>query len=352
MDRRPTLEARPPALIDAAVRLLVPVPCREHVIGDLWERYRSPRSFVLDALRTIPFVVISQVRRTSTLNAVVIQLFVLSVSGMVGAGLRRAAAPTIAAIVTLILRDAYKRHVSMSARQVLVDVGIAIGAMIVCESIVAAAWPSLLLPWRAMAGAVVGFVMLFLLRLQNPGLGTYVRRLGADGPLTVETLTSEVRTFERTGRRAVRIEMFAGMSLAVMFVVPMLLAPNWIMRLGWVFGSAYGLYVAAIMRSRAPTAMPEGLDFDATATFYSHQLERRVSSLETMWRWYILPGAPAMVCIAIGAASLLAQRGRPIYPALAVVVIGVVVALVLHSGSRSAARKLRSRIERLHRRES
>jgi hypothetical protein len=74
MDRRPPLEARPPALIDAAVRLLVPVPCREHVIGDLWERYRSPRSFVLDALRTIPFVVISQVRRTSTLSAVFIQL--------------------------------------------------------------------------------------------------------------------------------------------------------------------------------------------------------------------------------------------------------------------------------------
>jgi hypothetical protein len=144
----------------------------------------------------------------------------------------------------------------------------------------------------------------------------------------------------------------AGDGLAVIFVIPMLYSPNWIMRMGWVFGSAYGLYVAAIMRSRAPKAMPDGLDLDATATFYRHELERRVSDLETMWRWYFLPGAPAMVCIAIGGAVLMTQRGRPIYPALAVIAIGVVFAMVLYSGSRTAARKLRLRIERLNHRES
>lgn len=42
MDRRPTLETRPPVLIDAVVRALIPPACREHVVGDLWERYRSP----------------------------------------------------------------------------------------------------------------------------------------------------------------------------------------------------------------------------------------------------------------------------------------------------------------------
>ena len=56
MDRRPTLETRPPVLIDAVVRALIPPACREHVVGDLWERYRSPWQFVLDAARTIPFV--------------------------------------------------------------------------------------------------------------------------------------------------------------------------------------------------------------------------------------------------------------------------------------------------------
>ena len=80
MDRRPTLETRPPVLIDAVARALIPPACREHVIGDLWERYRSPWQFVLDAAGTIPFVVASQIRRTSTLAGVVIHAFVLFVS--------------------------------------------------------------------------------------------------------------------------------------------------------------------------------------------------------------------------------------------------------------------------------
>ena len=62
-----TMEARPPALIDALVRRLVPPACREHVVGDLWERYTSPRHYALDAVRTIPAVVASQIRRTARL---------------------------------------------------------------------------------------------------------------------------------------------------------------------------------------------------------------------------------------------------------------------------------------------
>ena len=58
------LEVRPPALVDAVIRLLIPPACREHVLGDLWERYTSPRQYVIDALRTLPFVICSQMRRT------------------------------------------------------------------------------------------------------------------------------------------------------------------------------------------------------------------------------------------------------------------------------------------------
>jgi len=47
------------------IRLLIPPACREHVLGDLWERYTSPRQYVVDALRTLPFVIWSQIRRTS-----------------------------------------------------------------------------------------------------------------------------------------------------------------------------------------------------------------------------------------------------------------------------------------------
>ena len=86
MDRRPTVETRPPVLIDTIVRLSIPVPCREHVIGDLWERYRSPGTFLIDAIRTVPFIVASQIRRTSTIGALLMQAFLLVVGFAVGAG--------------------------------------------------------------------------------------------------------------------------------------------------------------------------------------------------------------------------------------------------------------------------
>ena len=40
------MEARPPILIEAIVRWLTPAPCREHVLGDLCERYTSPLAYV------------------------------------------------------------------------------------------------------------------------------------------------------------------------------------------------------------------------------------------------------------------------------------------------------------------
>lgn len=351
MDRRPTLEARPPALIDRVVRVLVPAPCREHVIGDLWERYRSPGAYLLDALQTIPFVVVSQVRRTSPLPAIVIQTFVVTVPLLAGTGLRRTAAPALVltALVTIVLRDAYKRCASVSAMQVATDVGIAATAMVLCETIVAVVRPSLLVPWRAMVASIVGFGMLFLLRLQNPGLGAHVRRLTSATPLTLDALTTEVRLFERTCRRAIRIETIAGVAIAIGFIVPLLFAPNWILRVGWALGSAYGLYVAAFMITHPLKPTPEGLDLHSLSSFHRHQLENRVSLLETMWRWYFLPGAPAMILIIIGSATLAAERVRPMWPAAIVVAALMCVAVAGLSGARRSARKLRVRIDALNR---
>jgi hypothetical protein len=49
-----------------------------------------------------------------------------------------------------------------------------------------------------MIASLLGIVMLFLLRLQNPGLGAHPRRFVSDAPLALDALTTEVRTFERT----------------------------------------------------------------------------------------------------------------------------------------------------------
>src|ERR1700681_2987187 len=48
----------PPLLIEAIVRRLTPAPCREHVLGDLCERYTSPLAYVSQAVRTLPYVIV------------------------------------------------------------------------------------------------------------------------------------------------------------------------------------------------------------------------------------------------------------------------------------------------------
>ena len=264
MDRRPTLETRPPVLIDAVVRALIPPACREHVLGDLWERYRSPWQFVLDAAGTIPFVVASQIRRTSTLAGVVIHAFILFVS--LGASSKRPVAAVAAlggAMLGFVLRDAYKRGISISVKQVAVDLGFGASGLIASQAIVALAQPGQLLTPSSYTVCAVAFGVIFLLRLQNPNLGGISRQAMTHVPATLEALMTEVRLFERMTRRGVRIEAYTGVAIAAFFVMPLVSSPNWALRIGWALASAYGLYVAVIVWKSQTPPMPESLEFGA-----------------------------------------------------------------------------------------
>ena len=57
------MNSRPPAFLEKSVSWLVPSVLREHVLGDFSEMYRSPAQYGVDALLTIPMLVIGQVRR-------------------------------------------------------------------------------------------------------------------------------------------------------------------------------------------------------------------------------------------------------------------------------------------------
>jgi len=57
------MNRRPPAVLERLVSWLVPSGSREHVLGDFSEMYRSPAQYGVEALRTVPLLVIDQVRR-------------------------------------------------------------------------------------------------------------------------------------------------------------------------------------------------------------------------------------------------------------------------------------------------
>jgi len=348
MDRRPTLETRPPVLIDAVVRALIPPVCREHVIGDLWERYRSPWQFVLDAAGTIPFVIASQIRRTSTLAGVIIYAFTLLVS--LGVGSKRTGAAVAAlggAMLGFVLRDAYKRGISVSVRQVAVDLVFGAGGLIASQAMVALVRPRQMLPLPAYAGCLAAFGVIFLLRLQNPNLGGIPRQAMTHVPATFEALVTEVRLFERMSRRGVRIEAYTGVAIAAFFIIPVVSSPNWALRIGWALASAYGLYVAVVVWKSQTPPMPESLEFDTALAHYRGELERRRRIIQTLWRWYLMPMVPGMLLIVAGATIEAAKRGRPLWPALIFIALMAGMGVVIHLSSQGWARKLRIRIDAL-----
>src|SRR5262245_9113365 len=138
--RSPQMEARPPVLIDRVVRVLIPPSAREAVVGDLWERYRSPVHYALEALRILPFVILSQVRRTSNIPMLGIVAFTFFVcfGGFTINGppidvprWLRAAIPTLAALAGLMARDVYKGLELRAVRPAAFDVLTVIGSLFV-----------------------------------------------------------------------------------------------------------------------------------------------------------------------------------------------------------------------------
>jgi hypothetical protein len=80
--------SRPSKIAEAVVSVLVPPACREEVVGDLHERFKSPLQYAADALHTVPLVIISRMRRTADPQILVVQAFALYMSFLGAAWLR------------------------------------------------------------------------------------------------------------------------------------------------------------------------------------------------------------------------------------------------------------------------
>ena len=59
----------PPKTFEALVAVVIPPACREEVLGDLHERYRSTRRYGLDVASTVPLVILSRIQRTADSQA-------------------------------------------------------------------------------------------------------------------------------------------------------------------------------------------------------------------------------------------------------------------------------------------
>lgn len=114
------MEPDPPEIMEAMVFWLVPPACREEVLGDFQERFTCPREYLVEAVRTVPLVILSRVRRTTDpalllLEALALFLSLVTAARLLGGpsfltdqqGYLKLALLAAIALVVLMLVDAY-----------------------------------------------------------------------------------------------------------------------------------------------------------------------------------------------------------------------------------------------------
>jgi len=334
------------------VRLLVPPASREHVMGDLSERYRSPRQYLMDAFRSLPLIIASQVRRTSNigrLGVVAATLFlVLNANG--GNSWPVAALPTLLAAAALVLRDAYRTpsptpFSATRSRLAAVDVGAAAGCIFLWQALAALFAQQWLLTARALSvGIPIFCVLLFFVRLQAPQTTSWPPAIART--MSMNELMVEVRGFEAVSRRAIRIEIGAAFALVAGCIVSLWAMPPTLLGQSFNATTAGGaLFVAWFLHRYARiTPVADGLEFGQSLASYRRNLEQQLRRGRTVLWWYLVPLSVGPALLVFGVASKQANPWPFVIKGLAV--FAVIWGLILHM-YQSAEPKVRRRIAQL-----
>ena len=179
------METGPHPLAERVVARLLPPPCREHVLGDLYERNATTGRYVWDALRSVPFAVWGQVRRTTSPGLACLQGGAvyggfLSAYGRVAPGVLQTTdgalgtlTPALTAVVVLALRDAWTGGPQRISIRALVDAPLCVA--IACAAHVAvqaSRTHSLVGSTVTMVAGVVSLLLLSLVRVSDAQANT------------------------------------------------------------------------------------------------------------------------------------------------------------------------------------
>ncbi len=288
----------PPAVLEWFVRTLIPPAAREAVSGDLWERYVTPRQYFIEGVLLMPYLVASQIRRTSSFAVLALQAFALfaclggfaiDAPGNIVANWSRAAIPTIAALFVLLLREAYRGRSQGPLLGGIIDASAAAIAVVLTE----AALAGLAAAHQIGPGWVLTRPLMILGSLAVPTVGILRIGSGLDVPprfadgASPDDLVSEYARFARGVRWRNLAEI-----LACLFVIAV----------GAFFVSRYSIWVApatwtmlaiwltlTIYLALRGWARPQPGSPGALRTQYQSELKRQHSLRRVMWWWWFVP---------------------------------------------------------------
>src|SRR5579875_1940864 len=107
----------PPKIVERLLSLLLPPACREEVMGDMYESCDSLGEYIRQAIRVVPMVIFSRMRRTADAQVLLMQSAALYLSFLAAAwsqgktflvqnsGLMKLAIPCAWAVFGLVLAD-------------------------------------------------------------------------------------------------------------------------------------------------------------------------------------------------------------------------------------------------------
>lgn len=184
----------PPKAVERILRLLIPSACREEVLGDLQESCASSRQYVGEAVRVLPMVIFSRIRRTVDPQVLLMQAIPLYLSFLAaawyegktflfqGSGLLRLAIPAAWVLFGLMIDNAYavpgKRSLFKRMMRGLV---LGLGFSYLSQLALSFGDRALVLPpWVLFAGSVAGLLFSTAVSFLFPPVTDL--RAGAGGP--------------------------------------------------------------------------------------------------------------------------------------------------------------------------
>lgn len=164
-------------VIERIVGIFIPPACREEVLGDLRERNDGVQLFIYDALRTIPLVIVSRIRRTTDSVVLLMEAFCCYVSFLAVAlvaerpmlatqeGLLQLAIPGAIALFVLVMADAYANPRKKSVLRPVLAVALAFACVFLVHLI-----HPLLPDFMLAVGSGMSMMLLLAMRMLFPPL--------------------------------------------------------------------------------------------------------------------------------------------------------------------------------------
>lgn len=295
----------PPAWLEKMVLALIPPGAREAVAGDLCETYGTPRQYAREALRTLPLVVLSQMRRNLNLPALLLQ------SGLVYFCLGPITASL--AVPVLLLNNTYQPITRPCPRRALrAAILVASAALVFLQA------ASLTMGAAIHAGLdrTTWMSLLFLGPMLSPMMGLFRAGLILDGDhrtalaandMSAAELTDTYQGFARRTRWHNMLEggaLLAAGSFAFFFLRDAISIP---------LIALYVLAALALLLQGALRALPQSADFVTCRAHFQAELTRRQRQRHFLWwLWF----APVLAALYLKLVEGMVADGKPMLAVL------------------------------------